>query len=740
MDGNAFSRRMTLSAIIIIFSAIFIGCNLPGPEPTLDHPQCSPFDGPAAASPQLVSPEEGAVVDSPPTLQWEDDGPCTPMAYEVVIILRQQTMIREQVDYPDQSLTLPDYEFLPGAIVDWRINSLWVGENEETVLLAQSDEQRFYIGPACTSDELLAPELIEPEDGAEVSPYASPFNFGGLSRFRWFEPAFCLPQGYVLQVAADENFQGDLAIDWESPEPVLRYDRQETLERATTYYWRVAGVVDGQLGPWSQVWSFTTSDEDPPAPFGLFTGVLWAETCDNPMPRDDIPAGYQPPEGCQVVDGLVVADGIRQADEPGIAGVGYIIQQGPCEASPPDTEPSKYTEEDGALWEYGWPGTYCVWIDSTLPSNFVVLGNGIFSTPSVGTMASFEVTIEQASSVVQGVDFGWDPDGELIEGNTSVGGRVWIDVDSDGEIDVSETGIPQVDMQLYRGMCGPDSEVEYVGHMPSDDDGTYGYLSQGEDNHDFMYLPPGDYCLKLGYLNGEKPFIFEEGPLGYGEWTAPPGLVVENEIMRFPAWINFTLTGQEGQMRLDFGYHHLPYMIVNQQAVCRDGPGNNYAAAHYYEMGGRHWLDGRISANSWWRSRPEACWIADTLVDFFGDPHDLPLLPLPASPVPPTDEPGDQATPLVEINHSPSDPTDHDQVTFNAMAGDNVGVTRINIFVGVGSASPVMVKQCTNTDSCSYTGGPYPVGEVHYYATAHDAAGNRGFSLEHVVDIDHYYQ
>jgi hypothetical protein len=740
MDENVFSRRTIVLAALILFLGILTGCNLPGPELPPDLPECSPYDGPAAAIPQLLSPEEGALVDAPPTLQWEDDGPCTPMVYEVVAIIRQQTMIREQVDYPDQSLTLTDYEFLPGAIVDWRVNSLWVGENEETILLAQSEQQRFYIGPACASDELLAPELIEPEDGAEVSPYASPFVSSGLSRFRWFEPAYCLPDGYHLQVAQDENFQGDLAIDLEFQEPVLRYDRQETLERATTYYWRVAGMVDGQQGPWSGVWSFTTLDEDPPLPFSLFTGVLWAETCDNPMPRDDIPAGYQPPEGCQIVDGQVVADGIRQEDEPGIAGVGYRVQPGPCEASPPDTQPSKYTEEDGVLWEYVSLGVNCVWIDSTLPSNFAILGNGIFSTPNVGTTASFEVTIEQASTVVQGVDFGWDPDGELIEGNTSVGGRVWIDVDSDGEIDVSETGIGQVDMQLYRGTCGPDSEVEYIGHMPSDDDGTYGYLSQSESNNDFMYLPPGDYCLELGYLGGDMPFIFEEGPLGYGEWTTPSGLILVNEEMGFPARMNFTLTGQQSQMRLDFGYHHLPFMIVNQSAVCRYGPATNYRALHYYEQGDTRWLEGRVSNNTWWRADPEGCWIAASLTDFFGDPHDLPLLPIPPSPVPPTEEPSDQVAPLVEINHSPGDPTEIDQVTFHAMAGDDVGVTRIRIYVGVGSATPTVVKTCNNTETCNYTGGPYPAGEVHYYATADDAAGNHGTSMPHVVDIDHYYQ
>jgi hypothetical protein len=662
------------------------------------------------------------------------------MGYEVVAIVRDQLMLREQVDYPDQSWVMPGHDFLPGAIVDWWVHSLWYGDADETVILAESEEQRFFIGPRCASGELSVPELIEPEDGAQVSPYASPFNSTGDSTFRWFEPAYCLPEGYVLQVAEDENFQGTLAVDWESHELVLRYHRQETLERDTMYYWRVAGVVDGDSGPWSEVWSFMTRDEEPPTPFALFTGVLWADQCENPQPRDDIPAGYQPPEGCLVTNGIVVADGIRQVDEPGIEGVGYIVKNGPCAVDAPDEELSRFTEADGVLWMYVSPGTYCVWIDPTIASNFALLGEGIFSVPEVGTIGRLEVTVEQPATVVTGVDFGWDSDDSLPQAGTSLGGQVWSDVDRDGEIGATETGIPQVDMQLYQGTCSAEFQGEYLGHMPSDDTGAYGYISQEGSNEDFINLPPGDYCLELGYLGADKPFIFYEGPLGYGEWTAPSGLIPEDEETGFPVWMNFTLTGEEGQLRLDFGYHHLPYMIANQSAVCRGGPGNNYTAMHYYEMGERHWLDGRISANTWWRAHPEACWIADTLVDFFGDPNDLPLLPLPPTPVPPTDEPGDQVTPLVEINHSPGEPTNQDQVTFTAMAADNIGVTRINIYITIGSGNPVMVKQCTNTDTCSYTGGPYPAGEVRYSATAHDAAGNRGASIDHVVDIDHYYQ
>lgn len=93
----------------------------------------------------------------------------------------------------------------------------------------------------------------------------------------------------------------------------------------------------------------------------------------------------------------------------------------------------------------------------------------------------------------------------------------------------------------------------------------------------------------------------------------------------------------------------------------------------------------------------------------------------------PTNPPvADNQAPSVGISHSPSGgsiPTTQ-TITFTANASDNVGVTRIDIYVTAPGQFPGKVKTCSNTASCAFTGGPYAQGNLSYYAVARDAAGN----------------
>jgi hypothetical protein len=98
----------------------------------------------------------------------------------------------------------------------------------------------------------------------------------------------------------------------------------------------------------------------------------------------------------------------------------------------------------------------------------------------------------------------------------------------------------------------------------------------------------------------------------------------------------------------------------------------------------------------------------------------------PAGPSP-TAPPPDTQAPSVSISHSPSGssvPTGK-TITFTANASDNVGVSRIDLWVTAPGQFPVLAKTCTNSTSCSYTGGPYnSMGNLSYFATAADAAGH----------------
>ncbi len=100
----------------------------------------------------------------------------------------------------------------------------------------------------------------------------------------------------------------------------------------------------------------------------------------------------------------------------------------------------------------------------------------------------------------------------------------------------------------------------------------------------------------------------------------------------------------------------------------------------------------------------------------------------PSGPSPTAPPVADTQAPSVSISHSPSGNTvsTTQAITFTANASDNVGVTRIDIYVAAPGAFPGVAKTCNNTTSCSYTGGPYGTqGNLSYYAVARDAAGNQ---------------
>ena len=105
--------------------------------------------------------------------------------------------------------------------------------------------------------------------------------------------------------------------------------------------------------------------------------------------------------------------------------------------------------------------------------------------------------------------------------------------------------------------------------------------------------------------------------------------------------------------------------------------------------------------------------------------------------LPPPPQP-DTQPPSVSISHTPSGssvPTGK-TITFTANASDNVGVTRIDIWVTAPGQFPILAKTCNNTTSCSYTGGPYNTqGNLSYFAIAADAAGHETNSGAHTITI-----
>lgn len=85
----------------------------------------------------------------------------------------------------------------------------------------------------------------------------------------------------------------------------------------------------------------------------------------------------------------------------------------------------------------------------------------------------------------------------------------------------------------------------------------------------------------------------------------------------------------------------------------------------------------------------------------------------------------DTTPPQVAIEIRPTNPTTADRVTFTATAKDPSDIDRIEILIDGDT-----VASCRGAETCTYAGGPYPLGEVSFQAVAVDGEGNRGTSSE----------
>jgi len=90
----------------------------------------------------------------------------------------------------------------------------------------------------------------------------------------------------------------------------------------------------------------------------------------------------------------------------------------------------------------------------------------------------------------------------------------------------------------------------------------------------------------------------------------------------------------------------------------------------------------------------------------------------------------DTKPPSVSITYSPTSPTTDDRITFTATAEDASGIDAIWIRV-----NDTWVRMCT-TAYCTYTGGPYPEGEVTYEAKARDKAGNEQLTGTRYLNVE----
>ncbi len=150
--------------------------------------------------------------------------------------------------WPSPDAEFPQVGIEPATEYFWNVRAWTDGVNGP-----DSPTWTFFTGPSCgVPADLAAPELIEPDDGAEILALEVMLNF------QPGEPG-CIPDGYYIDVQTSADFSGTnmYAGDWASKHSFFPVTG---LADCTMYYWRIAQVEDATFGPFSEGRSFFTNE------------------------------------------------------------------------------------------------------------------------------------------------------------------------------------------------------------------------------------------------------------------------------------------------------------------------------------------------------------------------------------------------------------------------------------------------------------------------------------------------
>jgi hypothetical protein len=687
------SRSALLTLIGLAAIALLGACNFPTATPVAG---CDPSS--------LIAPgipiEDSQISDSlRPTVGWVYDGTCEPDSFRIELAPDGDFGSAQAIVGSTDSGTwtwTPSADLLPIAKYGWRVAAV-----SGSTIGPYSITRPLWTGPVCAGPYLRQPRLISPDTGDLVANPSPELRWNSAEET-------CLVPYFKFDVSTDPMFS-DSVISGGTTGPYEAFDTQlDYLIDCHTYFWRVAATAGMDIASEYALDYFQTQFGDScegqiePA---TVSGSLWRDECAAyGVCTDELPAG------CQCIEGATAADGIRQGGEAGISGVTLAVNEGQC---PSASFSSQYRPLTGASGDFSQtlpPGIYCFWIIEDMPYNDALEKPGRWTRP-IAYDIPFGYTVTLVDGAEQtGIDFGWQvaPPGSIQGG---IGGRLWNDVDADGVLDSGEPGIDGVEVWLSSGVCDPAWSNRQGGHDPTtrtDVNGRYG-LGSNSGYDEWSSLPDGDYCAVVDPNDG----YFHE-IMGDGAWTYP---VANAEI----AMTDVRIQDGDGRVDVNFGWGE-PIGIVGdlgftatQNLYCRFGPATVYDVIGDLVPGESSAIMGRNSQSTWAQiqnlDRPGTCWVALSGGTVAGDLSTAAVLASPPTPTP-KPAPSDSQAPSVHVSHAEGPSCG--EVIYTATASDNVGVTRIKIYL-----NGDVVKTCKDTTSCSFTGGA-----GSYYATAEDAAHN----------------
>lgn len=302
------SKKIWAVVILLLLGGL-VACDRPASDP------CTPED---LVPPELVLPANYSNVGTssvqpnfvqPDLLEWTFSPDCVPDHFKILMSpdmdfgFARSGMTNGETTWPLSSFAYPQLGLDPATEYFWRVRAWTDGVNGP-----DSSTHVFFTGPQCASAAASdPPELLEPAPGEVIDQHYATLHYiaGGASP--------CLPEGYFVDLQTDSSFSGTTLLgQYDIPGTWVLTDE---LTDCTTYWWRVAPIVDGVQGPFSEARAFTIAMDPTCIPYSFqFPEVPYVELnlCD---PEDLIAPTLVDPPQAAVLDPAATGDTVPIPDE-----------------------------------------------------------------------------------------------------------------------------------------------------------------------------------------------------------------------------------------------------------------------------------------------------------------------------------------------------------------------------------------------------------------------------------------
>ena len=177
----------------------------------------------------------------------------------------------------------------------------------------------------CPREDFPYVTLQSPENGVTVNSLTPLFEWENSQ-------GSCEPQEFSIDLALDSTFAVVILSDT-TDGPYPGWTSTIELLDCTTYFWRVAPIVDGVRGEYSETHEFNVDVSGACNADASISGDIFHDLC--AVPYASIPPGDPLPEGCidaGPVEGLE-ANGVYEPGEPGIEAITLHLGNGACPSS-----------------------------------------------------------------------------------------------------------------------------------------------------------------------------------------------------------------------------------------------------------------------------------------------------------------------------------------------------------------------------------------------------------------------